>query len=156
EVGLREGEMDEGRSKAFVPQSALERIHVPLEQGGRLAELPPAVQRHAQKGRRDRLCRAIAESTRKAQGLLPESDAIVPLADTQALIQPEGGDPCESVRVAERPGEHLRLLEGLPHPHKIKGLERVPDVEVDVDGQLSSLPGLREMADCPECLLQVS
>ena len=58
--------------------------------------------------------------------------------------------------VAERPGEHLRLVEVLPHARPIaEREERVPEVDADVDGQLGRLPGLGEAAEGPERLLQV-
>jgi len=112
--------------------------------------------RPAQKVRRDHLGRAIAEGARDVQGLLSESDGLVVVASGLALVHHEGGDPRESVLVAERPGEHLRLVEGLPHASPIERLERVPEVDVDVDGQLGRLPGLGEMAERPKRLLQVS
>ena len=74
----------------------------------------------------------------------------------QALDHHEGGDPREPVLVAERPGEHLRRVEVLPHARQFaERVERVPEVEVDVDGQLGRLPGLGEAAEGPERLLQV-
>ena len=39
--------------------------------------------------------------------------------------------------------------------HSPSGSERVPEVDVDVDGQLGRLPGLGETAEGPERLLQV-
>ena len=58
--------------------------------------------------------------------------------------------------VAERPGEHLRLVEVVPHARLIaERVERVPEVDVRVDGQLGRLPGLRETAEGAERLLQV-
>jgi hypothetical protein len=90
--------------EALVAQVALER-DVPLEQGGRVAELAPGGVASAQKGRCDHLGRAIAESSRDTQGLLPESDRAVVVASGQALGHHEGGDPREPVLVAERPGE---------------------------------------------------
>jgi hypothetical protein len=51
------------------------------------------------------------------------------------------------VLVAERPGEHLRLVEVLPDARPLAERdERVPEVEADVDGQLGRLPALGEMA----------
>ena len=90
------------------------------------------------------------------QGLLPESDGRVVVASGPALGHHEGGDPPEPVRVAERPGEPLRLVEVLPHAHPLaEREERVPKVDVEVDGQLGRLPGLGETAEGPERLLQV-
>jgi hypothetical protein len=58
--------------------------------------------------------------------------------------------------VAERPGEHLRLVEETPYARSIAERdERVPEVEADVDGQLGRLPGLGEVTESPEGLLQV-
>jgi hypothetical protein len=58
--------------------------------------------------------------------------------------------------VAERPGDHLRLVEVLPHARLIaERVERVPEIEPDVDGQLGRLPDLGETAEGPERLLQV-
>jgi hypothetical protein len=111
--------------------------------------------RHAQKGRGDHLDRAIAERPREAQGLLPESDGPVVVASGPALAHHEGGDPAESVRVAaERPGVPLRRAEVLPHARQLaeRG-KRVPEVDVEVDGQLGRLPGLGEVAERPERLL---
>ena len=60
------------------------------------------------------------------------------------------------VLVAERPGEHLGLVEVLPHARPIaERSERVPQVEMEVDGQLGRRPGLGETAEGPERLLQV-
>jgi hypothetical protein len=138
-----------------VAQVVLER-DVPLEEGGRGAELAPDGVRHAQKGRRDHLDRTIAEGSRDAQGLLAESDGLVVVASDQALDHHEGGNPREPVLVAERPGQHLRLVEVLPHARPItERVERVPEVDVDVDGQLGRLRGLGEAAERPECLLEV-
>ena len=110
----------------------------------------------AQNDRCDHLDRAIAEGSRDAQGLLPESDGLVVVASDQALVHHEGGDPREPVLVAERPGERLRLVEVLPHARPIaEREERVPEVDADVDGQLGRLPGLGETAEGPERLLQV-
>jgi len=61
----------------------------------------------------------IAEGARDTQGLLPESDGLVVVASDQALVRDEGGDPPEPVLVAERPGEHLRLVEVVPHARPI-------------------------------------
>jgi hypothetical protein len=58
--------------------------------------------------------------------------------------------------VAERPGQHLRLVEVVPHARKITQREEcVPEVETDVDGQLGCLPGLGKPAERPERLLQM-
>ena len=65
------------------------------------------------------------------------------------------GDPCEAALVAERPGEPLRLVERLQLACRIERIERVPEVEVDVDRQRGRLPGLGEMAGGHERLLQV-
>jgi hypothetical protein len=46
-------------------------------------------------------------------------------------------------------------VERLPHARPIERLERVKEVEVDVDGQLGPLPGLGETAERPKRLLQV-
>ena len=64
----------------------------------------------------------------------PESDGLVVVASGQALDHYEGGDPREPVLVAERPGEHLRLVEVVPHARLIaERVERVPEVDADVD-----------------------
>jgi class 3 adenylate cyclase len=58
--------------------------------------------------------------------------------------------------VAQRPGEPFRLVEEVPDARPIAELEeRVPDVEMDVDGQLGRLPGLGETAERLKRLLQV-
>jgi hypothetical protein len=54
------------------------------------------------------------------------------------------------VLVAERPGTHLGLVEGLPLARPIERLERVVEVEVEVDGQPGRLSGHRETAESPE------
>src|SRR6185295_5267419 len=142
----RERRLDDGRPEALVAQVALER-DVPLEEGGRLAELAPGGVRPAEKGRGDHLDRAITEGSRDTQGLLAESDGLVVIASGQALVHHEGGDPPEPVLVAERPGEPLRLVEVVYHARPIAERdERVPEVDVDVDGQLGRLPGLGETA----------
>ncbi len=58
--------------------------------------------------------------------------------------------------VAERPRQHLRLAEVLPHARSlIEGKERVPEFEVNVDGQLGHLAALGEMAKGRERPFQV-
>ena len=110
--------LDGGRPEALVAQVALER-DVPLEQGGRRAELAPDGVRRAKKGCCDHLDRAIAEGSPDAQRLLPESDGLVVVASAQALDHHEGSDPREPVLVTERPGQHLGLVEVVPHaPHR--------------------------------------
>ena len=157
EVGPRERRLDGGRPKALGAQVALERDDVSLEEGGRLAELAPVDVRPTQKGRGDHLDRAIAEGARHTQGLLAESEGPLVVARAHALEHHEGGDPREPVRVAERPGEPLRLVEVLPHARIFaERAERVPEVDVEVDGQLGRLPGLGEVAEGSERLLQVS
>ena len=90
------------------------------------------------------------------QGFLPESDGLVVVASVQALVHHEGGDPPEPVLVAERPREHLRLVEVLPHARPLaEREERVPEVDADVDGQLGRLSALGETLEGPERLLQV-
>ena len=151
----RERRLDGGRPEALVAQVALER-DVPLEEGDRISELAPGGVRHAQKGRGDHLDRAIAKGLRDAQGLLPESDGLVVVARVQALDHHEGGDPPEPALVAERPGQHLSLVEVVRHARPIaEREERVPEVEPDVDGQLGRLPALGEAAEGRERLLQV-
>jgi hypothetical protein len=60
------------------------------------------------------------------------------------------------VLVAERPGEHLRFAQVLSHARSIaERLERVPEIESDVDGQLGRLPGLGETVEGSHRLLQV-
>jgi len=135
-------------------QVALERGDVPLEQGGRVAELAPGNVRDAQVGRCDHLDRAIAESPPDRQGLLPESDGLVVIAGDHALGRHEGGDPREPVLVAERPGEQLRLVEVLPRGRQIaERPQGVSEVDANVDGQLGRLPALGETAEGPERLL---
>ena len=100
--------------------------------------------RDAQVGRCDHFDQAIAESSRDAQGLLPESDGLVVVTSDHAQVHHEGGDPPEPVRVAEPPGQHLRLVEVVRHARPIaEREERVPEVDVNVDGQLGRLPDLR-------------
>ena len=112
--------------------------------------------RLAQKGCRDDLDRAIAEGLPDAQGLLAESDGLVVLASDQPLVHHEGGNPRAPVLVAERPGQHPRLVEMLRHARPIaEREERVPEVYADVDGQLGRLSGLGETAEGPQSLLQV-
>src|SRR5262249_15767949 len=64
EIDFRERRVDPGRSKALVPQVAVQRDHVPLKQSYRIGELAPEAVRQAQKGCRDHLGRAIAEGAR--------------------------------------------------------------------------------------------
>jgi hypothetical protein len=86
----------------------------------------------------------------------PDLTALVVVATDQALDHHEGGDPREPALVAERPGEHFRLVEEVLYARPIaKRLERAPEVQVDVDGQLGRLPALGETAKGPERLLQV-
>jgi hypothetical protein len=72
------------------------------------------------------------------------------------MLRHEGGDPPEPMLVAERSGEPLRLVDLLALARLIaERLERGPEVEPDVDGQLGRLPGLGEAAEGRERLLQV-
>jgi hypothetical protein len=103
ELGSRERRLDAGRPEALVAQVTLE-CDVPLEEGSRVPERALGSVRHAQKGGRDHLDRAIAEGPRDGQGLLAESDGLVVVASGQALVRHEGGDPPEPVLVAECPG----------------------------------------------------
>jgi hypothetical protein len=74
----------------------------------------------------------------------------------EALDHHEGGDPCEPARIAERPGEPLRLAEVLPGARRIaKRLERIPEIDTGIDGELRHLSGLGETAEGHEHLLQV-
>ena len=153
--GPRERRLDRGPPKALVAEVALEG-DVPLEQWNRVGELAPSSMRHAQNGRGDHLDRAITEGPREAQGFLPESDGPVVVASGPALAHHEGGDPPQPVWVTERPGEPLRLLKVASHTLPLaKRDERVPDVDVEVDGQLERLPGLGEAPEGLERLLQV-
>src|SRR5262245_24253705 len=79
ELGRRARRLDAGGAEALVAQVALES-DVPLEQGGRVAELAAGGVRHAQEVRCDYLDRAIAEGWRDAQGFPAESDGHVVLA----------------------------------------------------------------------------
>ena len=118
EVGPRDRRRDDGYPEALEAQVALER-DVPLQQGGRGAELAPGDARHAQIQRCDHLDRAIAEGARDGEGLLAEPDGLVVVASGQALVHHEGGDAPDPVLVAERPGEHLRLVQVLPYARPI-------------------------------------
>lgn len=58
--------------------------------------------------------------------------------------------------VAERPAEPLRLVEMVPHAGQIAERdERVPEVDVNVDGQFGRLPAFWEAAEGPERQLQL-
>src|SRR5262249_36562635 len=140
--------------KALSAQAALER-DVPLEEGGRVAELAPGEVRQAQKGRGGHLDRALAGGARDAEGLPPKFDGPLVVTSGHALEHHEGGDPPEPGLVAERPGEPLRRVEVLPHArHLAERGECVLKVDVEVDGQLGGLPGVWETAERPERLLQ--
>ncbi len=153
EVGRRQRRLDGGCPEALVAQVALER-GVPFEQGDRLPKLAEGRVRHAQEGRGHH-GRPIAEGSREGEGLLPKSDPLGVVAAVQALDHHERRDPRESVLVAERPRQHLRLAEVLPHARSlIEGKERVPEFEVNVDGQLGHLAALGEMTKGRERLLQ--
>jgi hypothetical protein len=150
EPGSRERRLDAGSAKALVAKVTLER-GVPLQQWNCVAELAPGDVRHAQQGHGKHLDRAIAEGAREAQGLLSESEGPVVVARGPALAHHESRDPCEPVRVAERPGEALRLVEVLPHARPLAERdERVPQVDAEVDGQLRRLPPFGETAEGPE------
>jgi putative ABC transport system substrate-binding protein len=72
-----------------------------------------------------------SSSAELGEGLLPESEGLVVVPRVQALDHHEGDDPREPVLVAERPGEHLRLVEVVPHARQIaERVERVPEVDV--------------------------
>jgi len=79
EDGPRVRRLDGGGPETLEAQGTLER-DVPLEEDERVVELAPSDVRYAQKGRGDHLDRAIAESARDVQGLLPESDGPVVVA----------------------------------------------------------------------------
>ena len=99
--------------------------------------------RDAKIGRCGHLYRTIAERACDGEGLPPETDGPVIVARDDALHHHEGGSPNEPVLVAKRPREHLRLVEVNFNPRPItEGVKRVPQVDVDVDGQLGRLPGL--------------
>src|SRR5215831_13601355 len=114
EVGPRERRLDGRRAEALIAEVALQR-DVPLEKGDRLAEFTSAGVRHAQERRGDHLDRAIAKGLGNAKRLLAESDGLGALTSPEALDHHEGCDPGKPALVAERPGQHLRLVEVLPH-----------------------------------------
>src|SRR5262245_3746503 len=58
---------------------------------------------------------------------------------------------------SELPGEQLRLVQMLPHAHPVaKGQQRVPEIQSDVDGELSRRAGLGETAKSSERLLEMA
>ena len=156
EPGARQCRLDDGRPEALVAQVALEG-DVPLEETDCLAELTPRHMRLAEKGRGDHFAGAIVENSRETQRLLAESDGAVVVASIQALDHHERGDPPEPELIAELPGQHLRLVEVFPHARRFADwAECVPDVDVQVDGQLGRRSGLGEPAKGPERPLQMS
>src|SRR5262245_47866614 len=76
----------------------------------------------------------------------PEFESCVVVASGPPRVYHPGGDPPEPVLIAERPGEHLRLLEVIQHACPIAEREkRSPNLETNVDGQLASAAGLGQM-----------
>jgi hypothetical protein len=111
-----------------------------LEQRGRISELTPSDMRDALSHRYNHLAPAIADGLRDGQGLLPESDGLVVVANGLAMVRQESEDPREPALIAELPCEHFRLVEVLCHTRSItERLERVPKSEVGVDGLFQSL-----------------
>ena len=146
----------DGCPKAFAAQVALE-CDVPFEEGDRLAEPAPNEVCEAEIGRCEHLDRAIAEGSCDGEGLLSETDCCVVVASDDALDRHEGGNPPQPVLIAKRPREHLRCMEVISHARSItERVERVSEIEVDIDGQLCCLPGIGQTAESHERLLQVS
>src|SRR6516162_7009851 len=142
--------------RLLVSQIAFER-GVVLEEDGRLTKLSPREVRPSNKGSCDCLDRAISEGPRDGEGLSSKSEGPVVVASGQALDHHKGGDSREPVLIAERPGEHLRLMEVISHaPIFAKLDERVPQINVDVDALLRRLPRLRQIAKGAARLFQVS
>src|SRR5215471_4672331 len=152
-LALRKCRLDHGRSETLSAQLALEP-DVPLEQFGCFVVLAPDEMYLAKIVRCDDLEGAIGEGVRDGERLLPEFESCVVVASVSTLVHHEGGDSCESVLIAERPGEDFRLLEVISHAYPIaQRAERVACVNVDIDGQFASPAGLGQMAQRPKCLL---
>jgi hypothetical protein len=58
---------------------------------------------------------SIAEGACDGERLLPEFESGVVVASEPPLEDHEDGDPSEPMLIAERPGEHLRLLDVISH-----------------------------------------
>jgi hypothetical protein len=59
----------------------------------------------------------------------------------------------QPVLIADPPGKNLRLMKVISHPHIIaEREERVPDVNVDVDGELGRLRDLGQTAESSDSL----
>src|SRR5215510_8777856 len=133
------------RSETLSEKLALES-DVPLQEFGCFAVLAPGEVSLAQKKRCDYLDGAIAEVACDGERLLPKFESCVVVANGPPRVHHPGGDPPEPMLIAERPGEHLRLLEVIQHACPIAEREkRSPNLETDVDGQLASAAGLGQM-----------
>src|SRR5262249_13985484 len=128
EPAPRDRRPDAGCSETLVARVALER-DVRLEDGDRLAELPPSAGHHAKRAGGNGIERAIAKGPCDAQSLLPESEGLSVVATDQVQVPHEVSDPREPMLVTQRSGQHLRLVQMLAHPHSIAEREaRVPHV----------------------------
>src|SRR5262249_23907324 len=89
--------------------------------------------------------------------LLPEFESCVVVPSDLPVNHHEGGDPPEPVLIAERSGEHLRLLEVIQHACPIaERIERIPNLDADVDGQLGSAARPRQVTQRPKRLLEIT
>src|SRR5258708_33771148 len=100
--------------------------------------------RHTLSHRYNHLAPAFADGSRDGQGLLPESDRLVVVANGLALVRPGREHPREPGLVAELPCEPFRLVDVLSHTRPIaQRLERRPKGELRVAGLLRPRAGPR-------------
>src|SRR5215470_11938662 len=107
------------------------RSDVPLEQFRSFGALAPDEVSVAKIVRCDHLDGAITEVARDGERLLPAFESCIVVASDSPLQHHEVGDLGEPVLIAERPGEHLRLLEVFSHPCPITAwVDRIKEIEV--------------------------